>query len=153
METGRDWHKKIYDALWAYQTTIRTPTNATPSELVYGTKVVLPLHVQKPALKFASLLQLPLDQYQQQRLVQLDLLDERRLKAAEHAQSYRQRIARQYAKSAIERRFKVNDLVFRSIRLISSTILAANGRQIGKVPMSSKRHYPATHIGSSMSMG
>ena len=74
METGRDWHEKIHDALWAYRTTIRTPTNATPSELVYGTEVVLPLHVQKPALKFASLLQLPLDQYQQQRLVQLDLL-------------------------------------------------------------------------------
>jgi hypothetical protein len=74
----------------------------------------LPLHVQKSALKFASLIELPLDQYQQQRLVQLDLLDERRLKAAEHAQSYRQRIARQYAKSVIERRFRVNDLVLRS---------------------------------------
>ena len=114
VETGRDWHEKIHDALWAYRTTIRTPTNATPSELVYGTEVVLPLHVQKPALKFASLLELPLDRYQQQRLIQLDLLDERRLKAAEHAQSYRQRVAKQYAKSVIERRFKVNDLVLRS---------------------------------------
>ena len=114
MKTGRDWHEKIHDALWAYRTTIRTPTNATPSELVYGTEVVLPLHVQKPALKFASLIELPLDQYQQQRLVQLDLLDEKRLKAAEHAQAYRQRIARHYAKSVIERRFRVNDLVLRS---------------------------------------
>ena len=105
VETGRDWHEKMHDALWAYRTTIRTPTNATPSELVYGTEVVLPLHVQKPALKFASLIELPLDQYQQQRLVQLDLLDEKRLKAAEHAQAYRQRIARHYAKSVIERRF------------------------------------------------
>ena len=49
LETGRDWHEKIHDALWAYRTTIRTPTNATPSELVYETEVVLPLHVQKPA--------------------------------------------------------------------------------------------------------
>jgi hypothetical protein len=48
-------------------------------------------------------------------LVILDLLDERRLKAAEHAQSYRKRVARQYAKSVIERRFQVNDLVLRSI--------------------------------------
>ena len=37
VETGRDWHEKIHDALWAYRTTIRTPTNATPSELIYGT--------------------------------------------------------------------------------------------------------------------
>ena len=42
------------------------------------------------------------------------MLDERRLRAAEHAQSYRQRIARQYAKSVIERKFRVNDLVLRS---------------------------------------
>ena len=59
LETGHDWHEKIHDALWAYRTTIRTPTNATLSEFVYGTEVVLPLHVQKPALKFASLLELP----------------------------------------------------------------------------------------------
>jgi transposase InsO family protein len=32
VETGRDWHKKMHDALWAYRTTIRTPTNATPLE-------------------------------------------------------------------------------------------------------------------------
>ena len=114
VKTGRDWHEKIHDALWAYRTTIRTPTNATPSELVYGTEVVSPLHVQKPALKFASLIELPPDQYQQQRLVQLDLLDGKRLKAAEHAQAYRQRIARHYAKSVIERKFRVNDLVLRS---------------------------------------
>jgi hypothetical protein len=105
IETGHDWHEKIHDALWVYRTTIRTPTNATPAELVYGTEVVLPLHVQKPAFKFASLVELPLDQYQQPRLVQLDLLDERRLKAAEHAQAYHQRIAQHYAKSVIKRGF------------------------------------------------
>ena len=65
--------------------------------------------------------------------MQLDLLDERRLKAAEHAQSYRQRVVRQYAKSVIERRFKVNDLVLRSHNLSQASSLAAIGRQIGKV--------------------
>uniref|UniRef100_A0A5K0XUB1 Integrase catalytic domain-containing protein n=2 Tax=Nymphaea colorata TaxID=210225 RepID=A0A5K0XUB1_9MAGN len=114
VETGRDWHEKMHNALWAYRTTMRTPTNATPAELVYGTEVVLPLHVLKPALKFASLIELPLAQYQQKRLMQLDLLYEKRLKAAEHAEAYRQRVARQFAKSVIERQFKVNDSVLRS---------------------------------------
>nr|VVW57872.1 unnamed protein product [Nymphaea colorata] len=104
----------MHNALWAYRTTMRTSTNATPAELVYGIEVVLPLHVLKPALKFASLIELPLTQYQQKRLMQLDLLDERRLKAAEHAQVHCQRVARQFAKSVIERHFKVNDLVLRS---------------------------------------
>uniref|UniRef100_A0A5K0ZL64 Uncharacterized protein n=1 Tax=Nymphaea colorata TaxID=210225 RepID=A0A5K0ZL64_9MAGN len=46
--------------------------------------------------------------------MQLDLLDEKRLKAAEHAEAYRQRVARQFAKLVIERQFKVNDSVLRS---------------------------------------
>nr|VVV76299.1 unnamed protein product [Nymphaea colorata] len=109
----------MHNALWAYRTTMRTPTNAIPAELVYGTEVVLPLHVLKPALKFTSLIELPLTQYQQKRLMQLDLLDEKRLKAAEHAEAYRQRVARQFAKSVIERQFKVNDSVLRSVVYLS----------------------------------
>ncbi|CAN6440363.1 unnamed protein product [Victoria cruziana] len=113
VETGRDWHEKIFDALWAYRTTIRTPTNATPAELVYGTEIVVPLHIQRPTMKFAALIDLPLNKYKRNRLAQLDLLDEKRLQAAEHAEAYRQRVARHYAKSVIARKFKVNDLVIR----------------------------------------
>uniref|UniRef100_A0A5K0UU48 Uncharacterized protein n=1 Tax=Nymphaea colorata TaxID=210225 RepID=A0A5K0UU48_9MAGN len=103
----------MHNALWAYRTTMRTPTNATPAELVYGTEVVLPLLVLKLALKFASLIELSLNQYQQKRLMQLDLLDEKRLKTGKHVEAYHQRVARQFAKSIIESQFKVNDLVLR----------------------------------------
>ncbi|KAB2599256.1 hypothetical protein D8674_009527 [Pyrus ussuriensis x Pyrus communis] len=34
--TKRDWHERISEALWAYRTTHRTPTRATPYSLVYG---------------------------------------------------------------------------------------------------------------------
>ncbi|CAN6455572.1 unnamed protein product [Victoria cruziana] len=68
VETGRDWHEKIFDALWAYRTTIRTPTNATPAELVYETKIVVPLHIQRPTMKFAALIDLPLNKYKHKRL-------------------------------------------------------------------------------------
>uniref|UniRef100_A0A5K0XSV0 Uncharacterized protein n=1 Tax=Nymphaea colorata TaxID=210225 RepID=A0A5K0XSV0_9MAGN len=47
--------------------------------------------------------------------MQLDLLDEKKLKAIEHAEAYRQRVATQFAKSVMERQFKVNDLVLRSV--------------------------------------
>ncbi|CAN6445634.1 unnamed protein product [Victoria cruziana] len=113
VETGRDWHEKIFDALWAYRTTIRTPTNATPAELVYGTKIVVPLHIQRPTMKFTALIDLPLNKYKRNRLAQLDLLDERRFQAAEHAEAYRKRVARHFAKSVIEQKFKINDLVLR----------------------------------------
>ncbi|KAM1771926.1 hypothetical protein ACFX11_046684 [Malus domestica] len=41
--TKRDWHERISEALWAYRTTHRTPTQATPYSLVYGVEAVLPL--------------------------------------------------------------------------------------------------------------
>ncbi|KAK3006983.1 hypothetical protein RJ639_015832 [Escallonia herrerae] len=42
-KSKKDWHEKIGEALWAYRTTYRTPTQATPYSLVYGVEVVLPL--------------------------------------------------------------------------------------------------------------
>ena len=37
--------------MWAYCTTYRTPTQATPYSLVYGVEVVLPLERQIPSLR------------------------------------------------------------------------------------------------------
>ncbi|GAA0150440.1 hypothetical protein LIER_09384 [Lithospermum erythrorhizon] len=41
------------EALWAYRTTYRTPTQSTLYELVYGIEVVLPLEVQIRSLRVA----------------------------------------------------------------------------------------------------
>ncbi|KAL2505477.1 Ribonuclease H [Abeliophyllum distichum] len=41
-KSKRDWHERIGEALWAYRTTYRTPTQATPYSLVYGVEAVLP---------------------------------------------------------------------------------------------------------------
>ncbi|KAL0461072.1 UNVERIFIED_CONTAM: hypothetical protein Slati_0734400 [Sesamum latifolium] len=45
-KSKRDWHEKIGEALWAYRTTHRTATQATPYSLVYGVEAVLPLKVK-----------------------------------------------------------------------------------------------------------
>lgn len=58
METRRDWFEKMHNALWAYHTMIHTFTNATPAQLVYGTEIGIPLHVQKLTMKFAILIDL-----------------------------------------------------------------------------------------------
>ncbi|XP_015072546.1 uncharacterized protein LOC107016654 [Solanum pennellii] len=39
----RDWHERVGEGLWAYSTTFRTATQATPFSLLYGIEVVLPL--------------------------------------------------------------------------------------------------------------
>ncbi|KAL0327878.1 UNVERIFIED_CONTAM: hypothetical protein Scaly_2220400 [Sesamum calycinum] len=42
-KSKRDWHERIGEALWAYRTTVRTPTQTTPYALVYGPEL-LPYH-------------------------------------------------------------------------------------------------------------
>ena len=47
----RDWDDKLGECLWAYRTTVRTLTKATPFSLVYGCEAVLPLEIQIPSLR------------------------------------------------------------------------------------------------------
>ena len=44
-ETHKDWHDKFPYALWAYRTSVRTSTGATPYSLVYGMEAVLTIEV------------------------------------------------------------------------------------------------------------
>ncbi|KAA3479531.1 RNA-directed DNA polymerase (Reverse transcriptase), Ribonuclease H [Gossypium australe] len=57
-ETYRDWHEKLPFALYAYRTSVRTSTGATPFSLVYGMEAVLPIEVKIPSLRVLSELKL-----------------------------------------------------------------------------------------------
>lgn len=46
----------------------QTPTNAIPAELVYGIEIIVPLHIQRPIIKFAALIDLLLNKYKCNRL-------------------------------------------------------------------------------------
>ncbi|KAL0310139.1 UNVERIFIED_CONTAM: hypothetical protein Sangu_2457300 [Sesamum angustifolium] len=76
-KSKRDWHERIGEALWAYRTTIRTPTQATPYALVYGVEVVLPLEQQIPSLRIDIKERLTEEENAQIRLEELKALDER----------------------------------------------------------------------------
>nr|CAN66315.1 hypothetical protein VITISV_035172 [Vitis vinifera] len=51
VETSRDWSKKLSFALWAYRTSFRTSTEATPYSLVYGMEAVLPVEMEMGSLR------------------------------------------------------------------------------------------------------
>ncbi|CAM8911187.1 unnamed protein product [Rhodiola kirilowii] len=80
-KSKRDWHEKIGEALWAYRTTYRTPTQATPYALVYGVEAVLPLELQIPSMRIAIQEGLSSDENDKLRLAELEALDEKRLQA------------------------------------------------------------------------
>ncbi|KAG9444919.1 hypothetical protein H6P81_016259 [Aristolochia fimbriata] len=72
----RSWDEKLGEALWAYRTSFRTPSQSTPFSLVYGTEAVLPLEVQLPSLRIAMRKGLMMEECAQLRLAELESLDE-----------------------------------------------------------------------------
>jgi len=68
--------KRLQEALRAYRTTWRNSMGHTPYELVYGKQVLLPIEFQIKTFRTAVQLGLDLSEAQQQRLLQLNELDE-----------------------------------------------------------------------------
>ena len=46
-----DWPEKLIDVVWAYGTSIRTPTRQTPYALTFRMEAVLPYEVLVPSLR------------------------------------------------------------------------------------------------------
>ena len=115
----RDWHEKIGEALWAYRTTYRTPTQATPYSLVYGVEAVLPLERQIPSLRIAIQEGLTNEENARLRLEELEALDEKRLEAQQRLECYQARLSRAFNKRVRPRSFQVGDLVLAMRRPIN----------------------------------
>ena len=99
------------EALWAYRTTYRTPTQATPYSLVYGVEAVLPLERQIPSLRTAIQEGPSNEDNVCLRLEELEALDEKRLEAQQHLECYQAPISRTFNKKVRPRSFQVGDLV------------------------------------------
>ena len=80
-KSKRDWHDRLGEALWAYRTTYKTPTQSTHFALVYRVEVVLPLELQIPSLRIAIQEGLTEDENHKFRLAELEALDENILQA------------------------------------------------------------------------
>jgi hypothetical protein len=49
----KDWDSKLTIALWAYSTTYKVTTHATPFSLVYSIEAILPIEFEIPSLRIA----------------------------------------------------------------------------------------------------
>ncbi|KAK8505743.1 hypothetical protein V6N12_024726 [Hibiscus sabdariffa] len=111
--TYKDWHEKLSFALLAYRTSVRTSTGATPFSLVYGMEAVLPIKVEIPSLRVLSELNLEEAEWIQARYDQLNLIEEKRLKAIQHGMIYQKRMMGAYDKRVHPREFQEGDLVLK----------------------------------------
>ncbi|RVX07061.1 Gag-Pol polyprotein [Vitis vinifera] len=116
VETSRDWSEKLPFALWAYRTSFRTSTGATPYSLAYGMEAMLPVEIEMGSLRVALEQQIPEADWAQAQFDQLNLLDERRLRAADHVRAYQRKMARAFKKRVKPRPLHVGDLVLKVIR-------------------------------------
>jgi hypothetical protein len=107
----RDWHDRLFEDLWAYRIIVRTPTQATPYSLVYGSEAVLPLEVQLPSLQVAVHEEITNDKQIRLRFQELDALEKGQLQAIQNLELYRQNMVRAYDKLVKQRVFRKGELV------------------------------------------
>ena len=116
VEISRDWLKKLHFALQAYRTSFHTSTGATPYSLVYGMEVVLPIETEIGSLRVDLKQQISETGQAHARFDQLNLLDERRLRAIDHVQAYQIKMACAFIKRVKLRPLQKKDLVLRILR-------------------------------------
>ena len=105
-DTYKDWHEKLPFALFTYQTSIRTSIWETSYSLVYRNEAVLPIEVEISTLRILNEVKLDESEWVRARLDQLNLIEEKRLKAICHGQMYQKRMMQAYNKKVWPREFK-----------------------------------------------
>ena len=92
VNTTRDWHLHLPLALWAYRTSFRMTTGATPFSLVFGSEGVLPFEIAIPSLRVAQQKLLSDDHLLQNLIIRLKFLDGNWLHALQNLRTYQQRL-------------------------------------------------------------
>uniref|UniRef100_A0A2N9G8Z4 Uncharacterized protein n=1 Tax=Fagus sylvatica TaxID=28930 RepID=A0A2N9G8Z4_FAGSY len=115
-EKHRNWHERLPYALWGYRTSIRTATGATPYSLVYGMEAVLPIELEIQSLRVVMEEEIPETEWLQERYNQLNMMEEKRLRALYNTQGYQRRAMRAFNKKVKPRNIKIGDMVLKEIR-------------------------------------
>jgi hypothetical protein len=104
------WHTMLFSTLWAYRTSVKSATEFTPFQLVYGLEAILPIECEIPSLKLAVEL-LSNTSAEEECLLYLMQLDETRRNATLVIETHKKCIKSQYDKHVKPCIFSEGDLV------------------------------------------
>ena len=104
------WAEEVPRIVWVYHTTEQSGTHETPFSLVYGCDAIIPVKIQESSPRFQNFVAKDLNE---ERRMNLDLLDEVREEARVKAKAVKRRIERRYNTKVMPRRFRGGDLVMR----------------------------------------
>ena len=113
------WPDELPGVLWAYKTTVRTPTMETPFNLAYGSEAVIPAEVHMAnhrVMKYEE------EDNEEQLLLNLDLIDEVQMDVEQRTARYKNLMARQYDAMVKPRRFNIGDLVLKRVSLATRNL-------------------------------
>jgi len=104
------WAEEVPRIVWAYHTTPQSSTMETPFSLVYGSDAMIPVEIHESSPRFQNFVA---EESNEERRVNLDLLDEAREEARIKAEAVKRRVERQYNSKVKPRQFQIGDLVMR----------------------------------------
>ncbi|CAL5430935.1 unnamed protein product [Camellia sinensis] len=106
------WVEELPNVLWEYQTMPRRSTGESPFSMAYGIEAVIPLEVGNSGIRTHRVKNETNEAFLAR---DLDLLEERRERAAIRLGAYQQHLARVYNKKVNPKEFQVGDFVLRNV--------------------------------------
>ena len=113
------WPDELPGVLWAYKTTVRTPTGETPFKLAYGSEAVIPAEVHMTnhrVMKYQD------EENKEQLCLNLDLINEVRMDAKQRTIRYKNLMVKHYDNMVKPRRFNIEDLILKRVSLATRNL-------------------------------
>ena len=102
------WTEEVPKIVWAYHTTPQSTTRETPFSLVYGSDAMILVEIHESSPRFQSFVA---EESNEERKVNLDLLDEVREEARIKAKASKRRVEYKHNSKLRPHQFQVADLV------------------------------------------